>query len=180
MHIAQTLKNLRNRYSQENPQALRNPWVLAWIAIVVLFVTVNGIFFIVAVVTSPGLVVQDYYEQGRQYEKNALKLMAQHNALKWETRFDTPSEILVATPDIFRFSAVDKRGLPLDDATVELQAYRPADADADFSTPMFAIGPGLYEGKISFPLPGIWDLNVNIKYNNDQLSVTRRINALVP
>lgn len=177
MNISQTLVKLRRKYSQSNPQAMRNPWVMGWVAIVVVFLTVNIMFFIVAWISSPGLVVPDYYEQGRQYEKNALKLMATRNRLKWETRLEIPEAIVQDSPDVYRFSAVDGRGLPIKSAQVNLLAYRPADAGADFVTPLEEIAPGLYQADIGFPLQGVWDLQVKMEHGEDTYQMSQRVSV---
>ena len=182
MKIRQTIANLRttlqNKYSQSNPQAMRNPWVIGWIAIVVVFLAVNIMFFITAWVSSPGLVVQDYYEQGRQYEKNALKIMASQNRLNWETRLEIPQTIVRNSPDVYRFSAVDSRGLPIKGAQVKLFAYRPSDADADFATPLQEIAPGLYQADIGFTLPGVWDLQVKAQRDEEVYQMSHRVSVL--
>jgi nitrogen fixation protein FixH len=178
MNINQTLTHLRQKYSQSNPQAMRNPWVIGWLAVVVVFLAVNLMFFIVAWVSSPGLVVQDYYEQGRQYEKNALKIMAAQNQLNWETRLEIPQAIVRNSADVYRFSAVDSRGLPIKGARVNLFAYRPSDAGADFTTPLEEIAPGLYQADIGFTLPGVWDLQVRAQRDEDVYQMSHRVSVL--
>jgi len=177
MSISQAMNKLRIRYSQDNPQALRNPWVIGWLAIIVVFLTVNALFAVMAVVSSPGLVVDDYYEQGRQYERNALKMLAAEKALQWEMNFEVPKKLKVGTPDVFRFSAVDKRGLPIKNANVSVLAYRPSDANADFVTLFEEIAPGLYQADIGFLLPGIWDIKLQITYEDIEYRMTHRITA---
>jgi nitrogen fixation protein FixH len=178
MNMSKAIANLRQKYSQSNPQAMRNPWVIGWISVVVVFLSVNILFFIVAWVSSPGLVVQDYYEQGRQYEHNALKLMAAHNNLQWETRLEIPETIVQNSPDEYRFSAVDARGLPIRDANASLLAYRPADANADFVTALQEIAPGLYQAGIGFPLPGAWDLQIKVQRGEDTFEMSHRVSVL--
>lgn len=178
MNINQTISNVLKKYSQSNPQAMRNPWVIAWIGVVVVFLSVNILFFIVAWVSSPGLVVQDYYEQGRQYEKNALKIMAAQNQLNWETRLELPQSIVRNNPDVYRFSAVDSRGLPIKGAQVDLFAYRPSDASADFVTPLQEIAPGLYQADIGFPLPGAWDLQLKVRSDDTDYQMAHRVSVL--
>ncbi|NOZ53587.1 MAG: FixH family protein [Gammaproteobacteria bacterium] len=170
----------RKRYSQDNPQALRNPWVIGWLGVVVLFLTVNAVFIVLSIVTSPGLVVEDYYEQGRQFEDNASKLFAARNALQWQTKLEIPEYIRVNTPDIYRFSAVDLRGLPIKNAEVNLVAYRPSNAGADFTTALYQYAPGLYQASIHFPLPGIWDLNIHVQREADNYQQTHRISVSAP
>ena len=48
--------------SQSNNRAFRNPWVIAWIALVVIVLAVNIAMITLAVTTNPGLVDKDYYE----------------------------------------------------------------------------------------------------------------------
>ena len=180
MDISHTISSLRSRYSQSNSAALRNPWVLGWIAMVCVFLAVNALFVVLAVASNPGLVVEDYYEQGQQYEKHALKLLAARNALKWETNLEVPRSVRVAQADVYRFSAVDARGLPIRDAQVKLLAYRPSDAAADFVSQLEQIGPGLYQARISFPLPGAWDLNVKVRHGDDDYETSHRIAVKAP
>jgi nitrogen fixation protein FixH len=182
MKIVQTFANLRTnlqkKYSQSNPQAMRNPWVIAWIGIVAVFLLVNITFFIVAWVSSPGLVVEDYYEQGRQYEKNALQIMAAQNRLNWETRLEIPETIVQDSADVYRFSAVDTRGLPIGGAEVKLLAYRPSDASADFATVLQEIAPGLYQAGVGFPLQGVWDIQIKAQYGEDVYHMSHRVSVL--
>jgi len=177
MDLAQSLSRIRNHYSQSSPEARRNPWFLAWLGLVAVFLLVNLGFIITSVTTMPGLVTKDYYEQGRQYERNALKLMAARNKLQWEAKLEAPAAPVVGQPERFRFSAVDVRGVPIMDADAQLLAYRPSDAAADFSTTLTQIAPGLYQADISLPLPGVWELHVNVRHNDDVFTLSRRISA---
>ena len=178
MTISQVVNTVRRKTSQSNNEALRNPWVLAIFGIVVTFMTVNFAFIIVAFVTSPGLVVEDYYEQGRAYEKNALKMLAAaQNTRNWETNLDMTPEVFTGKKNAIRFTAVDERGLPIEQATAQLVAYRPSDADADMEIPMEEIAPGLFQAVVVFPLKGIWDVNVKVLQGNDKFEMARRISV---
>lgn len=180
MPITQSLTNLRNRYSQDNPQAMRNPWVLAGMGLIATFLLVNAVFIYYAITTNPGLVVEDYYDKGREYEDNVMKIRAAQNALQWETQVAVPTKILTAQPDIFRFSAVDSRGVPIMDADVSVVAYRPSDADADFKVRLNQVAPGQYQALIAFPLPGIWDLNFHVNDGENTFDLSHRISAQLP
>ena len=171
------INNLNKKYSQSNTEGKRNPWVIGWFGVVAVFLSVNAIFIVLAVVSSPGLVIEDYYEQGRQYEKNAIKRLVAHNQLQWESKLEIPEAITLNTPDTYRFSAVDSRGLPVRDADVKVVAYRPSDADADFTTTLQPIAPGLYQASLSFPLPGIWDLNIKVQRGGDRLELVQRLSV---
>lgn len=171
------MNQLGKKYSQSSPEGKRNPWVIAWFGIIGIFLSANAIFIVFAFTSNPGLVTEDYYEQGRLYEKNAIKRLATQNRLQWESKLEIPDTIILNTPDTYRFSAVDSRGLPIRDAEITVVAYRPSDADADFSTSLNYIAPGLYQGLLSFPLPGAWDLNINIQHGEDQMKIVQRVSV---
>lgn len=168
---------LNKKYSQSNSEGKRNPWVLGWFGIVAVFLSVNAIFIVLAVTSNPGLVIEDYYEQGRQYEKNAIKRLVAHNKLQWESKMEIPETVTLNKPDTYRFSAVDSRGLPIRNADVQVVAYRPSDANADFKTTLQPIAPGLYQASLSFPLPGIWDLNIKVQHGEDRLEMVQRLSV---
>lgn len=177
MAISETLSNFRNRYSQDNPQAMRNPWIIGGLGLIGMFFAFNAVFIYLAITTSPGLVTEDYYDRGRNYEENVLKIIAAQNALNWKTKLAVPGRITINRPDTFRFSAVDSRGVPIMDADVSVVAYRPSDADADFRVILDQAAPGQYQALIAFPLPGIWDLNFTVKDGENTFNVSRRISA---
>lgn len=171
------LSNVTRKYSQSSTEGKRNPWVIGWFGLVAVFLSVNAVFIVLAVVSSPGLVVEDYYEQGRQYEKNAIKMLAMHNKLQWESKLEVPEIVTLNKADTYRFSATDSRGLPITDADVKLIAYRPSDANADFTTILQPTAPGLYQAALSFPLPGVWDLNVKVQHGEDRLEMVQRLSV---
>ena len=175
MNMIQHINQLKSRYSQDNRQAMRNPWVLGWITIIATFLIVNAGLVILSLTNSPGLVTEDYYEQGRTYERNAISLLSKRNNLKWDTKLYIPEVITSHTLDIYRFSAADIHGLPVKNAAVTLVAYRPSDASADFTVQFQQIAPGLYQAKASFPLLGIWDINIKVQRDDDQYELSKRI-----
>jgi len=169
--------NIGKKFSQSNSQGKRNPWVIAWFGVIGIFLSVNAVFIAFAITSNPGLVTEDYYEQGRLYEKNAIKRFVEQNRLRWESKLEIPESVNLNTPGTYRFSAVDSRGLPILDADVRIVAYRPSDATADFSTTLEPVAPGLYQASLSFPLPGVWDLNVKIRRGEDQMEMVQRLSV---
>lgn len=182
MDIAQTFSIIKKRYSQanysqSNSDAMRNPWFLGLLGIVVIFLAVNAIFIVFAVSSNPGLVSDDYYEQGREYEKNAVTLLTARNNLHWASKLETPETIYTNTPARYRFSAVDSRGVSIMDADVKFILYRPSDASVDFMRTLEQIAPGSYQTSLSFPLPGIWDINLKVIHGDDVYHQTRRVSV---
>lgn len=170
------MTTVEKRFSQSNKAALRNPWVLGWLAMVVVVLSVNIGFVTVAFLTNPGLVEEDYYERGKDYEQNMVSMRQMRSELGWQTQFELPVKSLVGKESSYRFSAVDKAGLPLRDAKVTLQAYRPSDSSADFYRDMIEVLPGVYEVHTAFPLKGLWDLRVTVSKDGSDLNYNRRIN----
>ncbi len=146
--------------SQSNKQALRNPWVLGWIALVTVVLLVNAGMITMALLTNSGLVEEDYYEKGRDHERNFLKKQAARHALGWNFKLDVPEDLILGQAHTLRFNVVDRLGLAVDGLDIEVLAYRPSDADADFRLEMQAFAPGQYQASAVFPLKGVWELKL--------------------
>jgi nitrogen fixation protein FixH len=157
----------------DKKSAWRSPWVIAWVAMVVIFFTMNMIMVYLAQTNNPGLVVEDFYERGQDYEQNMLKRQARNPG--WQMQVDLPKKIGVDELVTCRFTVKDKDGAPVDPTAVTFYAYRPSDAKEDFSVPMQRLGPGLYEAELRFPLLGAWDILVSAQRGEDEYNAPKRI-----
>jgi nitrogen fixation protein FixH len=157
----------------DKKSAWRSPWVIAWVSMVVIFFTMNMVMIYLAADKNPGLVVDDFYDRGQDYEKNRLKRMARDPG--WKMKIHLPRKIEVDEPVNCRFSVIDKSGNPVRPDAVTFYAYRPSDKNADFSVPMREVGPGSYEAEVSFPLLGAWDTLVSAKQGEDEFNTPKRI-----
>lgn len=166
--------------SQDNKQAFRNPWVLGWLGLLLLVVLINVVFIVTAFNTTPGLVDKNYYEKGRDVEKNFLKKQQAKNRLGWEINLTMPDEVYVGQATNFSINVSDATGMPLRGANARLQAYRPSDADADYISAMEVVTDGVFQSRLTLPLKGIWDIKVVIQQGEEELEISRRISALVP
>lgn len=169
-----------NQISQDNPRAWRNPWVIGLVSLIAIVLAVNIFMISLAFITSPGLVVEDYYEQGRNYEQDINEKLAAWNALGWTVQSDFPPKPKMLQKENYRVTLVDKNGQPLTEAQVRLKAYRPSDADADFSQIMTEIYPGIYETQVSFQLKGAWELNVYIDHGEDSYQTSSPVFVSAP
>jgi len=163
--------------SQSNRRALRNPWVLGWLAMVLIVLGMNAAMVVLAVVTNPGLVVDDYYERGRDFERNILSRHSARSALGWQMNLDVPERIALQQPGTFRIVVADAVSRPLTGARVQLFAYRPSDAKADFAVALPEQGIGRYQTEVEFPLKGIWDLIVHVEHADQTFDLPRRISV---
>lgn len=158
--------------------AWRSPWVIAWIGLVLTVLAVNGTMVYFAVTTSPGLVVDNYYDRGQDYERTLLTKLARDPG--WEMRADIPAELRAGQATMIRFFLVDRAGQPVTPDSVELFAYRPSDKERDFSLPMVAEGKGRYMADVSFPLIGVWDTLVAVRAGGEEYTLGQRINVQRP
>ncbi len=159
----------------EKQSAWRSPWVITWVGILVAFVLVSGFRIYLAVDTNPGLVDNDFYERGQDYENNLLKRMARDPG--WNMRIEAPGFVDIGKPVSYGFTVSDSEGAPVSPDSVTFYGYRPADADMDFSLPMQQVRPGYYQVEVSFPLLGVWDILVSAKKGDDEFNVPHRISA---
>jgi nitrogen fixation protein FixH len=156
--------------------ALRNPWVVGWIVMIVFVLTVNIAMIIIAHRTSPGLVVKDYYDRGKNYDKT-LEKRVEEKALDWEMSLLVPDRVSANRPSDYHLLARDDRGRPIHADHVRFFAFRPSDAGADFSVIMEEEADGKYSGSVTFPFPGVWDIIVSVKRGSERFEITRRIFA---
>ena len=163
--------------SQDSKQASRNPWVIAFISAIVLVVGVNIVFIVTAAVTNPGLVEQDYYEKGRDHEKNFQSKKAMRNELGWQLALSPANKPVMGQPVTYTFNAVDSAGIPVKADRAVLSAYRPSDVSADFQLEMQEVAAGVYSTQTMFPLKGIWDVTVTLHRNEKSLDITRRVSV---
>lgn len=171
--ITQTQKRL----SQDNKQAMRNPWVIGWLALVIVVFGVNAGMVATAVVTNPGLVDAEYYEKGRDHEAEYQRRMQSRNELGWQVALELPARVVVGAPGVYRFHLADKHGVSIKGAQVSLTAYRPSDASADFAVPLKETAPGQYDAYFALPMKGIWDLKVAVVKGEHQWDMARRVSV---
>lgn len=161
--------------SQDNKEALRNPWVLGWLALLITVIAVNVAFIVTAFNTTPGLVDKNYYEKGRDQDANYQKKLEARSRLGWNISLQTPNKIAQGVEGNYSVNVVDRIGNPLKGAIVKLHAYRPSDAEADFVTDLSPVADGVFQSRLQLPLKGIWDINVTVSQGEENLEISRRV-----
>ena len=167
-----------NKALEPKASAWRSPWVIAWLVLVLVFLTANIIMIVLAIKTNPGLVVDDYYERGQHYERTLFSKMSREPG--WLMRIDVPDDLVVGQARSVRFVVVDRAGAPVEGEDVTFYAYRPSDSAYDFRRPMEREAPGRYRADIRFPLIGVWDLVVGVKEGEEELNVGQRVSVARP
>jgi nitrogen fixation protein FixH len=159
----------------EKKSAWRSPWIIGWVAMVVIFFTMNMIMIYLAKTNNPGLVVEDFYDRGQDYEQNMLKRQARNPG--WQMVVEFPKKIEPNTPFTCHYRVTDKEGVPIDPDGVIFYAYRPSDAKQDFQLPMKRIETGIYEVEVNFVLKGVWDTLVSARQGEDEYNTPQRVSV---
>jgi nitrogen fixation protein FixH len=160
--------------SQSNKQAFRNPWVIGWILLLLVVVAVNAGFIITAFKTSPGLVKDDYYEQGRDYERTVQQLIAARERLGWRVILE-PGTVKVGQPATLNISVLGRSDEPVTGLDGYLQLYRPSDRNQDTVISLSEVGNGEYQASYTVMLKGVWDLLLTLQRGEDRYTAEQRI-----
>ncbi len=152
--------------SQNNKQALKNPWPLALLLLFVLFLLVNSFFIYTSFKMGPNLVVDDFYQRGQQYLHKQAEQKKYQSA--WTGKILFPIDMQVNQMHTVDFIVQGKSGLNLKLDSVIIYAYRPSDRNADFMRVMKKIQPGIYQASMVFNLPGRWEVIVEAKKGDDK------------
>ena len=157
--------------SQHSKKGLRNPWLIGMIGLIILVLAVNGTFIWFATHNNRStLVDRDYSTKNRKSNAAVVNDLQDQKALAWKTTIKQPKSIVMASPTEYEISVVDRDGAPVS-GTVEVEAYRASDESKDFTTAFREVSPGNYQGYISFPLKGYWELRIHVKRGKDIFEV---------
>lgn len=152
--------------SQNNKKSWRNPWFLGMIGVILTVLLVNSILIWLSLHHRSSLVDRDYSTKNRKTDTETIKSIEAQNALSWKISVKQPKAVMLATPAAYAIGVVDRQGASVS-GEMEVLAYRAADATRDFVTPFKETSPGNYQGYISFPLKGYWELRIRIKRGKD-------------
>ncbi len=166
------------KQDDKSGSAWRSPWVIGWIGLVVAVLCVNLTMVYFAVSTNPGLVNEDYYERGQDYEKHLASRLAKDPG--WTMRADVPPDLRPDEPAMVRIVVVDKTGQPVAPDRVTFYAYRPSDKTRDFTAPMTEEGTGRYAARVSFPLFGHWDWLIAVRQGEEEYTLGDRLVVVKP
>jgi nitrogen fixation protein FixH len=153
--------------------------VIGWIAMLLVVLIVNATLVILGMSTNPGLVIQNFYDRGQDYEKNWVS--RQNRDPGWILRADVPQDLRAGEPASIRFFLVDRAGQPaVVESGAHFHAYRPSDVKQDFDLPMVAEGRGRFRVDVTFPLVGVWDTLVAVRQGDEEFSLGKRIKVPGP
>ncbi|MBF6057463.1 MULTISPECIES: FixH family protein [Thiomicrorhabdus] len=172
--MAQPLKQDQKQDQRDWSVAWKNPFVIAWVVILSIVLTVNFFMVSMAIVTNPGLVVEDFYEQGKNMDK-ILAEQKRMDQLGWQLQIDLPI-LSEGKSEHVTLKVLDKDGQPLAVDKATLFYYRPSDRHLDGKTELTSAGEtGIFETEFSLPKKGKWDLIMEVNRGETRFNVGRSI-----
>lgn len=150
--------------------AWKNPLVIFWVAILLTVLMVNFFMVSMAVVTNPGLVIDDFYERGKNHAA-VLAERQQMEKLGWQLKVDMP-ELIEGKSDRIALEVLDKDNTHFDVDSATLYYYRPSDRNLDGSVELTQLEPkGHYASEFTLPLKGKWDFIIEVVQDDKKYSI---------
>jgi len=165
--------NIKSTSNSNKQSWYKSPWLMGWLFLVAVVLAVNAYMITQSINDFPGLVVDDFYERGQNYEENIVTKL--ENNQKWTTQFKL-KEIHLNKETIITFTITDSEGKAAKIDKITLFAYRPSDAKKDFSVPMsISENNKHYQAKLTFNSKGNWDLLASVIIEKTEVNYAQRI-----
>jgi nitrogen fixation protein FixH len=156
--------------SQKNKKSWHNPWFISIVGVVAIAVLVNVLLIWYSLHRQSTLVDHEYSTKDRKSDQETISDIEARNALAWQTSVKLPKSVTVGLPATFAISVTDRQGVPVS-GEMQVVAYRPSDAKKDFAVPFKEVSSGNYEGYISFPIKGYWELRIHVQRGKEDFEV---------
>lgn len=141
------------------------PWYFVLMFLIVF--AVNGVFVYVAVNSNSGVVTENAYEKGLNYNQT-IDLAKAQEALGWVGGIQYGNGLL-------SFHLRDKEQVPLSGAKVVAYISRPIESGYESEVILPETAVGVYIEKISFPQKGQWDIIVEAIWKNQHYQIRKRL-----
>ena len=152
----------------------KNPLVIIWFSILITVLCVNFFMVSMAIVTAPGLVIDDFYEKGKNMDK-ILAAQKKMGEMGWQLEIDLPDLKEGKTAQV-TLMVLDKEGEPLNIDTAVLYYYRPSDKDLDGEQELLPTGTlGEFTTEFMLNTKGKWDLIMEVTQGELVYNVGRSI-----
>jgi len=135
---------------------------------------VNVAFITYAYLYPPNLVVNDYYERGKEYFHDEY-LRKQALPTAWRLQLMLPNHLNVGHAVTARLYVMDHQGTPIEAGDVVLSAHHISDASRDFKLSLKHVDTGTFATPVQFPIAGNWDLIARIDVGKQHFDTAIRI-----
>lgn len=154
--------------------AWKNPFVISWFVILIIVVCVNFFMVSMAIVTNPGLVIEDFYEKGKNMDK-VLAARKRMDEMGWQLEVNLP-DLKEGKSERVTLTVLDKEGKPLEVDTAVLYYYRPSNRNLDGEQPLTSTGQtGQFEADFILNTKGKWDLIMEVTQGELTYNIGRSI-----
>lgn len=141
-----------------------------FVAFFAVIFAVDAFFIYLSKATWRGLATENSYEKGLHYNQTLAEAKKQE-ALGWKMTISFTS-LSNDSGNVF-ITLKDKDLKPITDAKISIEVKRPVQEGFDFNQDV-AFKGGLYEAKMTFPLPGQWDFLVTAQKGEDIFRAAKR------
>jgi nitrogen fixation protein FixH len=141
--------------SQESVQYGRRV-LIYFIGFFALIIVVNSVFIIKALSTHSGVVTENAYRKGLEYNQ-ILKKAAFQKAEKIQGQ-------IIYQNGVLNFQLKDQKDRNIENAKVSIYGRRTVTNAQDFKIQLNPISPGLYQKKFDFPGRGHWVLSLEAQW----------------
>ncbi|MDD3019389.1 MAG: FixH family protein [Alphaproteobacteria bacterium] len=121
-------------------------------------VVVNIVFITLALKSNSGVVAQDYYQRGINYNQT-LDQAEYQKKLGWTSQVDVNGDMMV-------YTVLDQQSQPVRGRKVAVKMARPVMDGHDFSILLAEQPDGTYQGKFQAPLKGAWDAHISVQWDD--------------
>lgn len=142
------------------------PWY--FVAFFVLLFIWEGVFVYTATSTHTGVVEDNTYNRGRNYNETIAQSDAQ-NALAWN------SSLSVDNNGLLHVALTDANGTALAGARAVAYFFRPTQAGNDFTVTLGEASPGIYQTDTAGTSPGQWDVRIFVQWKQQRYQMAERI-----
>ncbi len=154
--------------------AWKNPFVISWFVILIVVVCVNFFMVSMAIVTNPGLVIDDFYEKGKNMDQT-LAAQKRMDEMGWQLQVGLP-DLKEGKSERITLMVLDKQGQALNVDTAILYYYRPSDRKLDGEQVLTSTGViGEFEADFSLNTKGKWDLIMEVTQGDLVYNIGRSI-----
>jgi len=136
-----------------------------------IFVSVDLLYIYLSKTTWRGVVSEDSYSKGLDYNQ-IIALTKKQKNLGWGVVISYQNTL--AKQGRLKVEVVDKAGKYLSDAEVTVKLRRPLQEGLDFEKKLNFVSSGNYQADLIFPVKGQWQFEIIVKSNEDLLQQVKK------
>jgi nitrogen fixation protein FixH len=118
----------------------------------------------------PGVVANDFQKKESLYNTYLEQVRAQQ-ARGWAVRMGWVGDAHAGKPALFQVAVDDRHGAAVRSAEVRGTFLRASDTRLDQSITLAEVASGVYQGEITLPVHGAWELMLEIRRGDDRHQV---------